>query len=58
MIDFPLASETEEDQHEKSPDKIQHETSPDNTVSVEDNMFSEKPTMGLRRSTRIKRALD
>ena len=47
MIDLPLALETKQDQHEKSPD---------NTDSVEDNLFSEKPTMSFVRLTRIRRA--
>ena len=48
-IYLPLCPETKQDQHEKFPD---------NTGSVEDNLFSEEPTMGLRRSTRIRRAPD
>ena len=47
VIDLPLASETEQDQREESLDK---------SDSVEANLFREEPTIGLRRSTRIRRA--
>ena len=47
VIDLPLASETEQDQREESLDE---------TDSVEANLFREEPTIGLRRSTRIRRA--
>ena len=47
VIDVSLASETEHDQAEESLDK---------TDSVEANLFREEPTIGLRRSNRIRRA--
>ena len=46
VIDAPLASETEHDQGEESLDK---------TDSVEANLFRKEPTIGLRRSNRIRR---